>query len=138
MVVHGAIESIIPGFTHFIEKTHYNRNLINKTYSQDELIAMGVEAEPADKAKFHQNNQLDGENKKYVIGDWFSSEVVFYSDGSVNNTPEDCGTFNIYSGDCGFLNVVVHGAFDVIPYMIYGNSKDDSTTIIDRIIMVFK
>ena len=73
-----------------------------------------------------------------MIGNWFSSEIVFYSDGSVNNTPEDCGTFNIYSGDSGFLNVVFHGTFDVIPYMIYGNSKDDSITIIDRIVMAFK
>ena len=29
----------------------------------------------------------------------------------------------------------IHGVCDVIPYVIWGNSPDDSTTIIDRILM---
>lgn len=48
------------------------------------------------------------------------------------------GTFNVYSGDNWFLKVVVHGTYDVIPYMIWGNSKDDFTTKFDRIGGVFK
>ena len=118
---------------------HYNRNALNETYTEQELLANQYEAEPDDKAKFHQTYQIDDTpNRKYVIGEWFSSENVFYSDGTLNDTPEDGGTFNIYSGDSAFLNTVVHGYFDVIPYMIWGNNKDDSTTIIDRVIMIFK
>lgn len=80
----------------------------------------------------------DERNRKYVLGEWFSSEIVFYSDGTINNTPEDRGTFNVYSGDNVFLNIVVHGSFDVVPYMIWGNSPDDTTTIIDRFIMIWE
>ncbi len=97
---------------------------------------MGYEALGEDADKFHQNNQKDDRNRKYVIGDWFSSEIVYYSDGTINLTPEDEGTFNVYSGDNGVLNVVVHGTVDAIPYMIWGNNNNDSTTIIDRIIMI--
>ena len=118
-----------------VQSLHYNRNILNVTYSKQEIEAMKLEAEPEDKAKFHQNNLRDGENEKYVIGEWASSEVVFYATGELNNTPEDQGSFNVYSGDNAFLNVTVHGVFDVIPYMIWGNSPADSTSITDRIIM---
>lgn len=125
--------------TNIFREIHYNRNVFNDTYSEKELI--DAKHQPLDEkdAKFHQNNQKNGkENTKYVIGDWFSSEVVFYSDGTVNNTPEDVGTFNVYSGENGFLNGVVHGLFDVVPYMLWGNSHDDSSSIIDRFQMIFQ
>ena len=138
MSVDSALRTCFPGIF-ILKEVHYNRNVFNKTdYSQNEL---GKPVED-NAAKFHQNNTVinsNGEsaNKKYVIGDWFSSEVVYYSDGTINNTPEDRGTFNVYSGGNVFLNITVHGVFDVIPYMIWGNSPDDSTTMIDRIIMCF-
>ena len=55
----------------------------------------------------------------------------------LNDTPEDRGTFNMYYGTNLFGKIVVHGMYDVIPYMIWGNSPDDSTTIIDRIKLIF-
>ena len=101
------------------------------------MISKGYVKEDSSADKFHQNNQKNGErNRKYVVGEWGSSEVVYYSDGSINNTPEDRGTFNVYSGDNWFFNIVVHGYYDVLPYMIWGNSFDDSTTLIDRLMMV--
>ena len=108
---------------------------LNNTYTEAELTKT-YKPEDIYHDKFHQNNQKGGgRNRKYVIGEWFSSEVVFYSDGTLNDTPEDRGTFNLYSGGNYFLNGVVHGIFDVVPYMIWGNAEDDSTTIIDRIWM---
>ena len=134
--IHYYVNKLFPA-SEIIKFLHYNRNYFNNTnYSEQELIDMGYEALGEDADKFHQNNQKDDRNRKYVIGDWFSSEIVYYSDGTINLTPEDEGTFNVYSGDNGFLNVVVHGTVDVIPYMIWGNNSDDSTTIIDRIIMI--
>ncbi len=122
-----------------IKGLHYNRNELNETYTLDELEDMEIEPEESSSSKFHQNNTVDGEeNKKYVVGEWFSSEMVFFSDGTVNDTPEDMGTFNVYSGDNVALNVVIHGVFDVIPYMIWGNSEDDTTTVIDRVLMIFR
>ena len=44
-------------------------------------------------------------------------------------------SLNVYYGDDIFGKYVIHGYYDVLPYMIWGNSPDDSTTIIDRIIM---
>ena len=118
---------------------HYARNVFNQTnYTESDLIEQGYTKEPASSDKFHQNNQRNNErNRKYVIGDWFSSEVVFYSDGVINNTPEDTGTFNIYSGNNPVLNILVHGTLDVVPYMLWGNSREDTTTIVDRIIMIW-
>ncbi len=135
-LVQGLINSLNSIATTLIKTVHYNRNKLNKTdYTPEEL----GDPLPDDKSKFHQNNKKDNKsNKKYVIGEWFSSEVVYYSDGTINNTPEDEGTFNVYSGDNMILNFAVHGTFDVIPYMIWGNRPNDSTTIIDRFIMIFQ
>ena len=118
---------------------HYNRNRLNKDdYSEQELQNNSYAPEKPSSDKFHQNNQIDGmRNRKYVIGTWGSSEIVYYGDGTVNNTPEDRGTFNVYSGDNGFLNVTVHGTFDVVPYIFWGNSLEDSTTIVDRVLLIF-
>ncbi len=126
--------------TYAAQTAHYNRNALNNSnYTEQELIDRGYQKEPNSADKFHQNNQVDDQrNRKYVIGDWFSSEIVYYSDGTINSTPEDVGTFNVYSGDCPFLNIVVHGVFDVVPYMLWGNSDDDSTTIFDRFIMIWE
>ena len=128
------------GATYIAQTAHYNRNALNNSnYTEQELIDRGYQKEPNSADKFHQNNQVDGQrNRKYVIGDWFSSEIVYYSDGTINSTPEDVGTFNVYSGDCPFLNIVVHGVFDVVPYMLWGNSDDDSTTIVDRFIVIWE
>ena len=48
------------------------------------------------------------------------------------------GTPNVYYGDNEMLNILVHGIFDVFPYMIWGNSRDDTTTIFDRVVMAFE
>ena len=130
----------MPSVTLIAVALHYNRNAINISYTEYELTkVMNYLPESTSSDKFHQNNQIGGRNRKYVVNPgWFSGELVFYSDGSLNDTPEDRGTVNVYSGNDPVLNVVVHGLFDVVPYMIFGNAPDDSTTIIDRIQMIFK
>ena len=67
-----------------------------------------------------------------------NDKIVFYDDGSINDTPEDRGTFNVYYGDNPFGKYVIHGIFDVVPYMLWGNSLDDKTTIIDRVMRCFQ
>ena len=117
---------------------HYGRNLLNKTYTEEEWGEMGIDPVDKSEAKFHQNNQKGKQNRKYVKKGWFSSENVFYSDGTINNTPEDRGTLNVYYGDNWFGKYLIHGWYDVLPYIIYGNSIDDSTTIRERIMMGFE
>ena len=130
---------------YLLKELHYSRNVLNAdNYSEQELLDQGYSSVEFSDAKFHQHNTKSGEaNRKYVIpnrytGAWFSSEMVFFGDGSLNNTSEDIGTFNIYSGNNKFLKYVVHGIYDVAPYMLWGNTKDDSTTVFDRIGDVFR
>ena len=131
------ILALVPSI--IVQQLHYSRNSLNNTnYTEEELIQQGYEKENENSDKFHQNNQINGDrNRKYVIGDWFSSEVVYYADGTINDSPEDMGTFNVYSGEKIVPNIFVHGFLDVLPYMIWGNSINDSTTIIDRISMIW-
>ena len=131
-----AIAAYPPGIG--VVAAHYLRNTFNTTYSSEAELSSAYTPLSEDEDKFHQNNQAGGRNRKYVIGDWFSSEAVFYSDGTLNDTPEDKGTFNVYYGDSKILNVLVHGTLDVIPYMIWGNSPSDTTTIVDRLIMALE
>lgn len=139
-MVHATVAATFPFPSLVCKAVHYGRNKLNNTdYTEQELIDQGLEAESSDSDKFHQNNQLNDErNRKYVIGEWFSSEVVYFADGTINTTPEDVGTFNVYSGDNPVLNILVHGIFDVVPYMIWGNNRNDSTTVIDRVIMIWE
>ena len=131
LAVHNSLLTLFPAATIITVTLHYSRNEFNQTYTEDELEPH-YEPLSEDEDKFHQNNQHGGRNRKYVIGDWFSSEVVFYDDGTINNTAEDLGTFNVYYGNSVFLNVAVHGVYDVLPYMIWGNAPADTTTIVDR------
>ena len=135
------------GTTAMILVLHYGRNIFNEAtyvdysnYSEAQMNAAGYIKYSKIKSKFHNNNTIGAEsNIKYVEKDsWFSSEVILYSNGEVNYTPEDEGTLNVYSGDNKALNIVVHGVFDVVPYMVFGNSPADSTTVVDRIAMIFK
>ena len=128
--------AITPPNTWVLVGIHYLRNVFNTSYAHESEL--GETCEPLDEKadKFHQNDQRGGRNRKYVIGDWFSSEVVFYADGTLNNTPEDTGTFNVYYGKNGFLNFVIHGPLDVFPYMVWGNSPRDTTSIFDRWAMI--
>ena len=137
LVVHGLLFYYFPLPTAVVVVLHYGRNVFNKSYTEEELRPT-QQPLSENEDKFHQNNQRGGRNRKYVIGEWFSSEVVFYADGTLNTTPEDEGTLNVYYGDSVFLNFVVHGLFDVAPYMIWGNSPKDSTTIIDRIMLALE
>ena len=138
MQVQGMIYYSNPLGAMISRKVHYSRNVFNKSYSETELLKNNYDPVGNDEAKFHQNHTQNGKpNRKYVVGDWFSSEIVFYDNGEINNTAEDGGTFNVYQGNNRFLQVAVHGSYDVIPYVIWGNALDDSTTIVDRVIMMF-
>lgn len=77
----------------------------------------------------HQNENRMGKTRNRPLS---------FSDGTINDTPKDRGTFNVYSGDWWFGKYVVHGIFDVVPYMLWGNEEADSTLIWDRLGMMFQ
>ena len=97
-------------------------------------------------SKYHQNNTVDGKkNRKFVSPDG-KKEVVYYSTGEINMTPEDEGTYNYVSlyrngkkkeGFDLYLAYAGHFTFDVMPYFQYGNNIKDKTTMLGRLIQTF-
>ena len=119
--------------------THYNRNSQNVApKTEQEAIDSGYILLSENDDKFHQNNQKKDRNRKYVSPDGHH-EAVYYDDGEINRTPEDEGTYNVFSSEGNIVERYLgHGLLDVVPYMIWGNSLSDSTTIIDRVLMIFR
>ena len=97
-------------------------------------------------SKYHQNNTVNGKrNRKFVSPDG-KKEVVYYSTGEINMTPEDEGTYNYVSlyrngkkkeGFDLYLAYAGHLAFDVMPYFQYGNNIKDKTTMLSRLLQTF-
>ena len=138
-VVHTAHKTWNPASYYVYKSLHYCRNTLNNVPTTEQKAIQSnytIVGESDD--KFHQNNQRGGRNRKYLSPDGHS-EAVYYSNGQLNNTPEDQGTYNVFSSNGNvFERYLGHGLADVLPYMLWGNSPDDETTIVDRIIMTFK
>ena len=138
-VVHSAIEAINPLGSRIVKKIHYSRNELNNVpqTEQDAIRSYFTKVGESDD-KFHQNNTSGGRNRKYISPDGHH-EAVYYSNGKLNNTPEDIGTYNVFSsGGNAIERYLGHGIWDVLPYMLWGNSPEDNTTIVDRIVMIFQ
>lgn len=122
--------------TVLLRDIHYARNMFNNPpKTENEAKKQGYIQLPESESVFHQNNQVGGVNKKYLSPD-AHMEAVYYADGTINDTPEDQGTYNFYyshNKKAWLQRIVGHGVYDVLPYIIWGNSPDDTTTIIDRI-----
>ncbi len=130
-----------------LRDTHYNRNkLVNCNLPESYYTEQGIEKEGALSSLYHQKKQKEGENRKYVGNgvfsffgmEFISPETVYYGDGTINDTPEDEGSVNIVSSKGSNVltfgwRISGHFVFDMLPYFVWGNSPDDSTTIIERI-----
>ena len=57
-------------------------------------------------------------------------EAVYDRNENLVTDPKNMGSFNIFDprNDPG-----LHTMYDVVPYIILGNSPDDKSTVIDRI-----
>jgi hypothetical protein len=119
------------------------RTIISENVPQTEQEAqdLGYTLLGASESKFHQNASKENlPNHKYVSPNG-RREVVYFSDGTLNEDPRDVGTYNFFpffaqGENQGVLASVGHGLLDVVPYMIWGNSSVDSSTFIDRIEMM--
>ena len=79
---------------------------------------------------YHQIGDGNENNVKYISPDGKMEGI--YKDGKLVNDPINAGTFN-YEAPTGIAGKIGHFIVDVIPYYIYGNSPDDSTTIGERL-----
>lgn len=119
---------------------HYNRNQFNANHKLEELIDIytGVEKEgfsklSPDKTIFHQIGDNESENFKIVSEDGKSEYIIRYNifsqkyeivDDEVNK-----GTYNIYNPEGGLAKKgAKHFLWDVLPWLLWGNSEEDSTT----------
>jgi len=134
----GSTASIaFPIFTLFFENTHYGRLNIESTIFPEYIDDFaGFEKNNLNNFNFgvasncHQfTAEKYGDNKKIVSLDG-KYEAIYDSNGNIVKDPRDIGTYNYFNPD---KNKVLHGIFDVVPWIICGNSNDDTTTIFQRI-----
>ena len=80
-------------------------------------------------ANCHQFTAESRDNKKYVSKDGLY-EAIYDANGNLVTSAEDVGTYNFISPND---NAIGHFMVDVIPWIIYGNSEEDTTSIIQRV-----
>ena len=117
------------------KKEHFSRNKKNKDLPSYEEIKenkeSGWEKAKQDDAVCHQFNTKNGKpNIKYVNSD--GREVVYFSDGTINNTAEDQGTYDLCPNSDSIKG---HFVKDVVPWIAWGNSPDDRTSVPMRLIV---
>ena len=119
---------------------HYLRNKLNKDLPKNDADAeaKGWRKLSVKDSAMHQFFKEDGvRNTKWVSPDGHR-EVVFSGSGDNQHRTthaEDAGTYNFFDPKKHPLG---HATLDVLPYVILGNSADDSTTIITRLSESYK
>ena len=68
-------------------------------------------------------------NNLYYYYPYSSFERVFDSNGQLVTSPLVIGTFNYVDPSGGDGRVRLHWAYDVIPYLLWGNSSTDNSTM---------
>lgn len=119
---------------------HYLRNKLNKNLPQNEADAerRGWRKLSDKDSSMHQFNKSDGVRNSKWVSPSGHREVVFTGKGEnqrITTDPRDQGTYNFFDPKKHPLG---HATFDVLPYVFLGNSADDSTTIITRLVKSYK
>ncbi len=136
---------------------HYNRNVFNIEFDNN-IETMDYSTSPA---FFHQLAEYTGdqtnldnlkvtvletvEHQGINILDSFpdaSSEVVYQWDGEVYTiveSPLNMGSFNFADARLSLSHnvtnlVLLHYVYDVYPYMVWGNARNDTSTVRERLI----
>jgi len=111
---------------------HYNRNNLNSDPPQS-FVGWDSSENGGPEADCHQFTSPDKSNIKYVSSDGHK-EFIVNSQNDIVDDPRDVGTYNfVPSNKNGIIGKIGHAAYDVIPWIVYGNSVDDTTTIFDRV-----
>jgi len=97
--------------------------------SPEEAVKAGFIEAPDEKNLYHRHKGQIGNVKYY--NDKTKQEVIFDENGKVVTDVANIGTYNYFSPD-GFEGAL-HIAVDVLPYYKWGNDKDDTTPVENRI-----
>ena len=113
--------------------THYSRNELNlsKKYESDPIFTGFLklaEWELLSRYETTTHENLDTDRLKYVSSDDQKRERVYDRQGYLITSPEDMGTYNF----AGPHTPMAHFRLDVIPWLLYGNTPDDNTTLWTR------
>lgn len=80
----------------------------------------------------HQYTAGDaGSNVKFMSSDGYF-EVIYDVNGAMVIAPEDAGSYNLSPPD-GLIGKAGHFLVDMLPWYLWGNAPNDSTTIGERI-----
>lgn len=129
---------------------HWGRNQYNQLPDESELLSIvggthpDWEEQDESANKYHRfTHGVQGAeavyNKKYMSRDG-KFEVIICYDAEYVPTPYivtdpiNAGTYNYYDYRDGLSGAWGHLQYDVIPYFLWRNSEDDSTSFFERII----
>ena len=112
---------------------HFNRNASNPEFPKqyDANYFDGWDDNVA--ANCHQFTSPERNNKKYVSPDG-KFEAIYSKNGDLVDDPRDVGTYNFISPNKDGLG---HFIVDVVPWIWYGNSPNDTTTRPERFLSFF-
>lgn len=115
---------------------HYLRNRLNKNLPQNDAEAerRGWRKLSDKDSSMHQFHQEDGVKNSKWVSPSGHREVVFTGKGEnqhITTDPRDMGTYNIFDPK---KHPFGHATFDVMPYILLGNSMSDNTTMYDRVV----
>ena len=112
---------------------HYSRNnnmpISSLPQTPEEAQNLGWDDGVA--SNCHQFTAEGGRNTKYGSPDG-RYEVIFDSKGNIVTADEDCGTYNYADPQS---DPVGHFFKDVLPWYVFGNSENDSTTSEQRLVI---
>lgn len=110
------------------EEEHYNRNTNNPDFPDEFDEDYFSDWDDSVSADCHQFTAPGKDNVKYVSKDGMY-EVIYDQNGFEVTDPRDVGTYNYISP---IYDPIGHFIVDVIPWIMYGNSPDDTTTPKER------
>lgn len=120
------------------KQKHYSRNQNNAVGTLNHISELDDSWKKYAEARCHSFNGVIG-NTKWVkevgrdeSGNVLSQERVFDGFGNVVWDPNNMGTYN-YSDNSDRKHKTEHFNQDVAPWIIWGNSECDTTTVLDRI-----
>ena len=105
------------------KKEHYARNDKNPKFPEKFDEKHFEDWDDSVSANCHQFTSKNRTNKKYVSKDG-KQEAIYDSSGNLVTDARDVGTYNFISPIDDKLG---HAIKDVIPWILYGNTEDDST-----------
>ena len=117
----------------YLKNLHYNRLALREQQlhvlpkSPEEAIKQGFVKAPDSQNVYHQNKGQTG-NEKYLHPKT-GQEVIFNTHGKIVTDPENIGTKNYGTNPISINHIFL----DILPYYLWGNSPDDTTSFYDRV-----